>query len=122
LKKSDKGIVYSDNQTFFWELSYFCQTKPKYYYALTLTDFIEKNFKKSEISKRYDSNNNNTIGFYVSDNLNLKETTYFDINGFTKKRNVKNFRILYYADLKKDYPELFRYYGVRYVFITQNYN
>lgn len=121
LKKNDKGIIYSDNQTFFWELSYFCQTKPKYYYALTLTDFIEENFKKSEISKRYDSNNNNTVAFYVSDNLNLNETTYFDINGFTKKRKIKDFYILYFADLKKDYPELFKYYGVRYFFITQSY-
>jgi len=121
LKNNNNKIIYSDNQTFFWELSYFCETKPKSYYALTLTDFIEDNFKKSAMSEKYDSNNNNTIGFYVSDNLNLKETTYFDINGFTKKRNVKNFHILYYADLKRDYPELFRYYGVRYFFITQNY-
>jgi hypothetical protein len=121
LKNNNNKIIYSDNQTFFWELSYFCETKPKSYYALTLTDFIEDNFKKSAMSEKYDSNNNNTIEFYVSDNLNLKETTYFDINGFTKKRNVKNFHILYYADLKRDYPELFRYYGVRYFFITQNY-
>ena len=88
---------------------------------MTLADFIEENFKKSSISKNYDSNNNNTIGFYVSDILNLKETTYFDINGFTKIRKIKNFDILYYADLKKDYPELFKSYGVRYFFITKNY-
>ena len=119
--KKNKGIVYSDNQTFFWELPYFCDTKPKYYYALTLTDFIKENFKKSSISKKYDSNNANTIGFYVSDNLNLKESTYFDINGFTRKRDVKNFHILHYFDLKNDYPELFKYYGFRYFFITQNY-
>ena len=88
---------------------------------MTLTDFIEDNFKKSAMSEKYYSNNNNTIGFYVSNNINLKETTYFDFNGFAKKRDVKNFRTLYYADLKKDYPELFKYYGVRYFFITQNY-
>ena len=121
IKNNNREIIYSDNQTFFWELSYFCDTKPKYYYALTLTDFIEENFKKSAISKKYFSNNNNTIGFYVSDNLNLKESTYFDINGFTKKRKIKSFNILYYVDLKNNYPELFRYYGVRYFFITQNY-
>jgi hypothetical protein len=121
IKKKNKEIIYSDNQTVFWELPYFCGTKPKNYYALTLADFIEENFKKSSISKNYDSNNNNTIGFYVSDILNLKETTYFDINGFTKIRKIKNFHILYYADLKKDYPELFKSYGVRYFFITQNY-
>ena len=57
----------------------------------------------------------------MSDNLNLNETTYFDINGFTKKRKIQDFYILYFADLKKDYPELFKYYRVRYFFITQNY-
>jgi hypothetical protein len=118
--KINKGIKYSDNQTFFWELPYFCEIKPKYYYVLTLTDFIEVNFKKSSISKKYDSNNKNTIGFYVSDSPNLTETMYFDINGFTKKRKVENFHVLYHVDLKKDYPELFESYGVRYFFITQN--
>jgi len=115
-----KEIKYSDNQTFFWELPYFCETKPKHYYALTLTSFIEENFKKSAISKKFESNNSNTIGFYVSNDVILKESTYFDINGFTKKRKIKNFQILYFADLKKNYPELFKYYGVRYFFIIQN--
>jgi hypothetical protein len=115
-----KEIKYSDNQTFFWELPYFCETKPKHYYALTLTSFIEENFKKSAISKKFESNNSNTIGFYVSNDVILKESTYFDINGFTKKRKIKNFQILYFADLKKNYPELFKYYRVRYFFIIQN--
>ena len=116
-----KRIKYSDNQTFIWELPYFCKTKPKYYYVLTLTDFLEENFKKSNMSKSYDSNNHNTIEFYVSDNINLKETMYFDINGFTKKRKIENLNILYSFDLKKDYPEVFRYYQVRFLFITQSY-
>ena len=116
-----RGIKYLDNQTFFWELPYFCKTKPKYYYVLTLANFLEENFKKSKMSKSYDSNNHNTIAFYVSDNINLKETTYFDINGFAKKRKIENLNILYRFDLKKDYPEVFRYYQVRFLFITQSY-
>ena len=119
--KINESIKYSDNQTFFWELPYFCEIKPKYYYVLTLTDFIEESFKKSSISKKYDSDNKNTISFYVSDTPNLTETMYFDINGYTRKRKVKNLEILYRADLKKDYPELFESYGVRYFFITKNY-
>lgn len=119
--KINESIKYSDNQTFFWELPYFCEIKPKYYYVLTLTDFIEESFKKSTISKKYDSDNKNTIGFYVSDTHNLTETMYFDINGYTRKRKIKNLEILYRVDLKKDYPELFESYGARYFFITKNY-
>jgi hypothetical protein len=118
--KLKKGIQYSDNQTILWELTYFCKTKPKYYYIATMSDFHEKNFKKSELSKEYNSNNKNTIQFYLSDDLNLKETTYFDIRGFSKKRQIKNFQIIFLADLKKDYPALFKEYKMRYFFITQN--
>jgi len=115
-----KGIQYSDNQTMLWELSYFCKTKPKYYYIATMSDFHEQNFKKSELSKIYDSNNNNTIQFYVSNDLNLKKTSYFDGRGFKQERQIKNFQILFLADLKQDYPALFKEYKSRYFFITQN--
>jgi hypothetical protein len=115
-----KGIQYSENQTMLWELSYFCKTKPKYYYIATMSDFHEQNFKKSELSKIYDSNNNNTIQFYVSNDLNLKKTSYFDGRGFKQERQIKNFQILFLADLKKDYPALFKEYKSRYFFITQN--
>lgn len=121
LKKKNKEIKYSDNQTLIWELPYFCGTKPKYYYDLTLSEFLKINFKKSTISKKYVNNDKNTIGFYVSDNFKLIETMYFDLNGFTKNRKVENYKILYYADLKKDYTELFKIYGARYFFIIQNY-
>jgi len=115
-----KEIQYSDNQTMLWELSYFCKTKPKYYYIATMSEFHEQNFKKSGLSKEYNSNINNTIQFYVSNNLNLKKTTYFDVRGFKQERKIKNFQILFLADLKKDYPALFKEYKSRYFFITQN--
>jgi hypothetical protein len=117
-----KGIKYFDNQTDFWELASFCKLKPKYYYFSTMSEFYEKTFQESKHSKKYDSNNNNTISFYVSNNLNINETTYWDLTGLKKKRRIKDFDILYYYDLKKDYQDLFRYYKYQYFFITKKNN
>jgi hypothetical protein len=119
--RTKKGIKYSDNQTGLWELNYFCKTTPKNYYIATNSEILEENFKKSQLSKKYNSNNNNTIEFYISNDLDFKETFYWDKRGFKKKRKIKDLKILYYVDLKKDYPFLFRLHNSRYFFITQSY-
>lgn len=116
-----KGIQYSDNQTSRWELNYFCKTTPKYYYTATMSESLELNFKKSQLSKKSKSEISNTIQFYISDDLDLKETVYWDIRGFKKKRLIKNIHILYFVDLKKSYPSLYKHYNSRYFFITQSY-
>ena len=111
-----KGIKFSDNQTPFWELSYFCKTQPKYYYILPST-FSEENFKKSQL--KFDSNNANTIEFHVSNDISLKEEYYIDFRGFTKKRYLKDFKIIHYFDFKEKYPDLYKDFKIRYLFITQ---
>jgi hypothetical protein len=116
-----KRIQYSDNQTGLWELNYFCKTTPKSYYISNNSEILEENFKNSNLSKKYNSNNNNTIMFYISNDLDLKETVYWDKRGFKKKRKIKDLKVLYYFDLKKDYPFLFKIHKSRYFFITQGY-
>jgi hypothetical protein len=116
--RNKNGIKYSDNQTPFWELSYFCKTQPKYYYALT-SHFLEENFKKSQFKGIYNSNTHNTVEFYVGDEINLKEIDYFDSRGFIQKKKLKNFKILYIFDLKFKYPDLYKDYKKRYLFIAQ---
>jgi len=111
-----KGVKYSDNQTPFWELSYFCKTQPKYYYVLPST-FSEENFKKSQF--KYNSNNINTVEFHVSNDISLKEEDYIDIRGFTKKRYLKDFKIIHIFDFKEKYPDLYKDYKIRYLFIIQ---
>jgi len=111
-----KGVKYSDNQTPFWELSYFCKTEPKYYYVLPST-FSEENFKKSQF--KYNSNNINTVEFHVSNEISLKEEDYIDIRGFTKKRYLKDFKIIHIFDFKKKYPDLYKDYKIRYLFVIQ---
>jgi hypothetical protein len=111
-----KGVKYSDNQTPFWELSYFCKTQPKYYYVLPST-FSEENFKKSQF--KYNSNNINTVEFHVSNDISLKEEDYIDIRGFTKKRYLKDFKIIYIFDFKEKYPDLYKDYKIRYLFVIQ---
>jgi len=110
------GVKYSDNQTPFWELSYFCKTQPKYYYVLP-SEFSEENFKKSQF--KYNSNNMNTVEFHVSNNINLKEEDYIDTRGFTKKRYLKDFKIIHIFDFKEKYPDLYKDYKIRYLFIIQ---
>ena len=61
--RTKKGIQYSDNQTSRWELNYFCKTTPKYYYIATMSESLELNFKKSQLSKKSKSEINNTIQF-----------------------------------------------------------
>jgi hypothetical protein len=111
-----KGVKYSDNQTPFWELSYFCKTQPKYYYVLPST-FSEENFKKSQF--KYNSNNINTVQFHVSNDISLKEEDYIDIRGFTKKRYLKDFKIIHIFDFKEKYPDLYKDYKIRYLFVIQ---
>jgi hypothetical protein len=111
-----KGVKYSDNQTPFWELSYFCKTQPKYYYVLPST-FSEENFKKSQF--KYNSNNINTVEFHVSNDISLKEEDYIDIRGFTKKRYLKDFKIIHIFDFKEKYPDLYKDYKIRYLFVIQ---
>ena len=111
-----KGVKYSDNQTPFWELSYFCKTQPKYYYVLPST-FSEENFKNSRF--KYNNNNTNTIEFHVSNNISLEEVDYIDIRGFTKKRYLNNFKIIHIFDFKEKYPDLYKDYKIRYLFIIQ---
>ena len=111
-----KGVKYSDNQTPFWELSYFCKTQPKYYYVLPST-FSEENFKKSQL--KYNSNNINTVEFHVSNDISLKEEDYIDIRGFTKKRYLKDFKIIHIFDFKEKYPDLYKDYKIRYLFLIQ---
>jgi hypothetical protein len=112
-----KGVKYSDNQTPFWELSYFCKTQPKYYYVLPSTAFSEENFKKSQF--KYNSNNINTVEFHVSNDIGLKEEDYIDIRGFTKKRYLKDFKIIHIFDLREKYPDMYKDYKIRYLFFIQ---
>ena len=111
-----KGVKYSDNQTPFWELSYFCKTQPKYYYVLPST-FSEENFGKSQF--KYNSNNINTVEFHISNDIGLKEEDYIDLRGFTKKRYLKDFKIIHIFDFKEKYPDLYKDYKIRYLFVTQ---
>jgi hypothetical protein len=111
-----KGIKYSDNQTPFWELYYFCKTQPKYFYVFA-SEFSEENFKKSRLKNN--SNQTNTIVFHVSNDINLQEVDYIDTRGFTKKKHLKNFNIIHIFNLKEDYRDIYKDYGINYLFVIQ---
>jgi len=116
---SKKGVKYSYNDTDFWELAYFCKTKPKYYFPFTYSNWtgvsrrlsnFDNVFKEAKsVHKYYYFNNpptySNTIEFHVSNSISLehkmisikdnKVANSYSINN----TNKDDYEIIYVVDL-----------------------
>ena len=96
---NEKGIKYSYNHSNAWELSYFCGTRPAYYYLFPFKQFVQI-YKDAKYIKKNNITNENIIEFFLSNKPYLTE-----------------YKVLKTYDVKNYPSDLF--FGKKYLLILQ---
>jgi hypothetical protein len=116
---SKKGIKYSYNVTDFWELAYFCKTKPKYYFPFIYSNWggvsrrlanLDNVFGEAKSIHKYyyldaPPTYSNTIEFHISNSIMLEHNVIdikenIEANKYsTNNINEDDYEIIYIVDL-----------------------